>query len=81
MAANPNLMGRIDKVDMERMLMAGFDLCTPESSAAADNKRGSQMLRGRVVPDLPARKPVVMIQSVRSMEMVGRIYHLWVGGC
>nr|XP_043612395.1 L-type lectin-domain containing receptor kinase S.6 [Erigeron canadensis] len=75
-AADPNLMGRFDKVDMERMLMAGLICVHPNHQLRPTMKEAGRMLRGGLVPDLPTRKPVVMIQSVlpdrASMEIVAK---------
>ncbi|MFS7912696.1 putative protein kinase RLK-Pelle-L-LEC family [Helianthus anomalus] len=75
-AADPRLMGRYDKVDMERMLMAGLICVHPNHQLRPTMKEAGRMLRGGMVPELPVRKPVVMIQSVlpeRSSEMVARL--------
>ncbi|CAH1443155.1 unnamed protein product [Lactuca virosa] len=75
-AADPNLMGRFDKVDMERMLMAGLICVHPNSQRRPTMKEAGRMLRGGLVPDLPVKKPTVMIQSVmpeRTTEMVARM--------
>ncbi|KAI3761683.1 hypothetical protein L1987_52104 [Smallanthus sonchifolius] len=74
--ADPKLMGRYDKVDMERMLMAGLICVHPNHQLRPTMKEAGRMLRGGMVPELPMRKPVVMIQSVmpeRSSEMVVRL--------
>ncbi|XP_076889665.1 L-type lectin-domain containing receptor kinase S.6-like [Bidens hawaiensis] len=63
-AADPKLMGRYDKVDMERMLMAGLICVHPNDRLRPTMKEAGRMLRGGMVPELPVRKPVVMIQSV-----------------
>ncbi|XP_071714272.1 L-type lectin-domain containing receptor kinase S.6 [Rutidosis leptorrhynchoides] len=63
-AADPNLMGRFDKVDMERMLMAGLVCVHPNSQKRPTMKEAGRMLRGGMVPELPLKKPVVKIQSV-----------------
>ncbi|KAD0812905.1 hypothetical protein E3N88_43676 [Mikania micrantha] len=73
--ADPKLMGRYDKVDMERMLMAGLICVHPNHQVRPTMKEAGRMLRGGMVPELPIRKPMVMIQSVmpeRSSEMVAR---------
>ncbi|KAI7742293.1 hypothetical protein M8C21_011825 [Ambrosia artemisiifolia] len=75
-AADPRLMGRYDKVDMERMLMAGLICVHPNHQLRPTMKEAGRMLRGGMVPELPVRKPLVMIQSVlpeRSSEMVARL--------
>ncbi|KAJ9560252.1 hypothetical protein OSB04_005412 [Centaurea solstitialis] len=73
-AADPNLMGRFDEVEMERVLMAGLICVHPNHQRRPTMKEAVLMLKGRVVPDLPPRKPAVMIQSVRSSEMMmGRV--------
>ncbi|KAK9073113.1 hypothetical protein SSX86_007436 [Deinandra increscens subsp. villosa] len=72
-AADPKLMGRYDKVDMERMLMAGLICVHPNHEMRPTMKEAGRMLRGGMVPELPVRKPIVMIQSVvpeRSAEMM-----------
>ncbi|GJV39656.1 L-type lectin-domain containing receptor kinase S.6 [Tanacetum coccineum] len=74
-AADPNLMGRFDKVDMERMLMAGLLCVHPNDEKRPTMKEAGRMLKGGMVPELPLKKPVVMIQSVmpeRSAEIVSR---------
>lgn len=63
-AADPKLMGRYDKVDMERMLMVGLICVHPNHEVRPTMKEAGRMLRGGMVPELPERKPVVMIQSV-----------------
>ncbi|KAI3513585.1 hypothetical protein L1887_20921 [Cichorium endivia] len=75
-AADPNLMGMFDKVDMERMLMAGLICVHPNHQRRPTMKEAGRMLRGGLVPDLPAKKPTLLIQSVmpeRATKMVARI--------
>lgn len=75
-AADPNLMGRFDKVDMERVLMAGLICVHPNHELRPTMKEARRMLRGGMVPELPAKKPMVMIQSVmpeKTSEMVAKL--------
>ncbi|KAI3689404.1 hypothetical protein L2E82_47360 [Cichorium intybus] len=74
-AADPNLMGRFHRMDMEMMLMAGLICVHPNYEMRPTMKEAMQMLQGGLVPDLPATKPTVMIRSVnfdRSPEVVVR---------
>ncbi|KAL7595703.1 hypothetical protein Lser_V15G30804 [Lactuca serriola] len=74
-AADPNLMGRFHRMDMEMMLMAGLICVHPNYEMRPTMKEAMRMLQGGLLPDLPATKPTVMIRSVnfdRSPEAVVR---------
>ena len=74
-AADPNLMGWFDKVDMDRMLMACLLCVHPYDEKRPTMKEAGWMLKGGMMPEFPLKKPVVMIQSVmpeRSTEIVSR---------
>lgn len=71
--ADPTLIGRFNGIDMEMMLMVGLICVHPNYQMRPIMKEVVQMLQGGLVPNLPAAKPTVMIQSVvveRSPEVV-----------
>ncbi|KAL3845418.1 hypothetical protein ACJIZ3_002821 [Penstemon smallii] len=64
-AADPKLMGRFNRMEMERVLMLGL-ICAHSNCEKRPNMREfARMFKGEsVLPVLPSRKPTVRIQSV-----------------
>nr|XP_043639472.1 L-type lectin-domain containing receptor kinase S.6-like [Erigeron canadensis] len=74
-AADGNLMGRFNRVEMEKVLSVGLICVHPNYRMRPTMKDVMKMLKGEMAVKLPAVKPTVMIQSVtteRSPEMVLR---------
>ncbi|KAG8389819.1 hypothetical protein BUALT_Bualt01G0018100 [Buddleja alternifolia] len=64
-AADPNLMGRFSREEMERTLMVGLLCAHPNCEKRPTMREAARMLRGECsLPVLPLRKPMVRIQSV-----------------
>ncbi|CAK9185257.1 unnamed protein product, partial [Ilex paraguariensis] len=68
-AIDPKLLGRFNRVGMERMLIVGLCCVHPNHEKRPMIKEAARMLRGEAsLPVLPARKPTVRIQSVLPEE-------------
>ncbi|XP_052190550.1 L-type lectin-domain containing receptor kinase S.6 [Diospyros lotus] len=64
-AADSKLKGKFNRLEMERMLRVGLLCVHPNSEKRPTVKEAARTLKGEVaVPILPARKPLVSIQSV-----------------
>lgn len=58
LAADCRLMGRYNKVEMERMLMVGLSCAHPNQGKRPTVKKAARILRGEApLPTLPLRKP------------------------
>lgn len=63
-AADPNLMGRFNGMEMDRTLMVGLSCAHPNCEKRPTMREAARMLRGESpMPVLPSRKPTVRIQS------------------
>ncbi|KZV58216.1 Kinase [Dorcoceras hygrometricum] len=64
-AADPKLMNKFSKVEMERTLVVGLACAHPNCDKRPTMREAARMLRGETaLPVLPSRKPTVRIQSV-----------------
>ncbi|XP_075480202.1 L-type lectin-domain containing receptor kinase S.6 [Primulina tabacum] len=64
-AADPKLMNKFSKVEMERTLAVGLACANPNCDRRPTMREAARMLRGEsALPVLPSRKPTVKIQSV-----------------
>ncbi|KAL1533481.1 non-specific serine/threonine protein kinase [Salvia divinorum] len=64
-AADPKLVGRFSRGEMERMLVVGLTCAHPNGEMRPRMREAARMLRGEApLPALPTKRPVVMIQSV-----------------
>ncbi|XP_051149793.1 L-type lectin-domain containing receptor kinase S.6 [Andrographis paniculata] len=64
-AADPSLMGRFDRPEMERTVMVGLACAHPNCEKRPSMREAARMLGGEApMPVLPSRKPTVRIQSV-----------------
>ncbi|PIN23153.1 Serine/threonine protein kinase [Handroanthus impetiginosus] len=64
-AADRKLMGRFNRIEMEKMLMVGLSCAHPNCEKRPRMREAARMLRGESpLPVLPSRKPIVKIQSV-----------------
>ncbi|XP_042036658.1 L-type lectin-domain containing receptor kinase S.6-like [Salvia splendens] len=64
-AADPKLVGRFSRGEMERMLVVGLACVHPNGEMRPRMREAARMLRGEApLPALPTKRPVVMIQSV-----------------
>ncbi|XP_034676016.1 L-type lectin-domain containing receptor kinase S.6 [Vitis riparia] len=78
LAADFRLMGRFNRVEMERMLMVGLSCAHPNHKKRPTVKKAARILRGEApLPTLPARKPTPRPQhslpeaSQRIMDLGG----------
>ncbi|XP_057795474.1 L-type lectin-domain containing receptor kinase S.6 [Salvia miltiorrhiza] len=64
-AADPKLLGRFSRVEMERVLVVGLACAHPNGEMRPTMREAARMLGGEApLPALPSKRPVVMIQSV-----------------
>nr|XP_017239508.1 PREDICTED: L-type lectin-domain containing receptor kinase S.6-like [Daucus carota subsp. sativus] len=64
-AVDHKLIGRYNKVEMERVLVVGLSCVHPNSKKRPTVKEAARMMKGEMpLPNLPAKKPTVKIQSV-----------------
>ncbi|XP_047979435.1 L-type lectin-domain containing receptor kinase S.6-like [Salvia hispanica] len=64
-AADPKLMGRFGKGEMERMLVVGLACVHPNGDMRPRMREAARMLKGEaLLPALPTKRPAVMVQSV-----------------
>ncbi|KAK1406848.1 hypothetical protein QVD17_38456 [Tagetes erecta] len=73
-AADSELVGKFDRIDMEMVLMVGLSCVHPNYEMRPSMKEVLMMLKGEMmVPELPEVKPTVLVQSFaseRSTEVV-----------
>ncbi|KAL1823487.1 hypothetical protein ACET3Z_010265 [Daucus carota] len=64
-AVDHKLIGRYNKVEMERVLVVGLSCVHPNSKKRPTVKEAARMMKGEMpLPNLPAKKPTVKFQSV-----------------
>ncbi|XP_074369353.1 L-type lectin-domain containing receptor kinase S.6-like [Apium graveolens] len=71
--SDPALIGRFNRVEMERMFLVGLSCVHPNSEKRPTMKEAARMLKGEApVPKLPAKKPSVRIRALsdNSEDMI-----------
>lgn len=64
-AVDPKLVGRFNKVEMERVLVVGLSCVHPDYDKRPTVKEAARMIKGEMpLANLPAKKPTVKIRSV-----------------